>query len=376
MAEHDVKGQRFKALDAWRGLCALLVALEHINTSSFLHQNGLVHRGYRFVDFFFVLSGFVIAHAYRERLQTGWADVRSFMIRRVGRLWPLHAVVLAGFVAFQVVSVLSTPQKSSFLEHNTISTLPANLLLVQSWGWLHHGTWNNPAWSISTELFAYTVFAAACSFVPRRWLSAAALVIATGSAIVIVEVAPVDMRSTFDFGIFRCLFGFMTGVLVRSLWQRREVRVGTIGELATIAAVIAGVVLLPDGAPALAVTPLFAIAVWVFAAEDGRVSAALCTRAPQALGLWSYSIYMVHALVAVLMLAAAFAATRIGIPLFGRVHGVAGIVGAPVLTTSVTIAYLAIIVALARLTYLRVEVPGQLSFNRWATRSAAPAVAS
>jgi peptidoglycan/LPS O-acetylase OafA/YrhL len=64
-----VKAHRFAALDAWRGICALLVALEHLSTTSVLHQNSLTRHSYRFVDFFFVLSGVVVAHAYRERLQ-------------------------------------------------------------------------------------------------------------------------------------------------------------------------------------------------------------------------------------------------------------------------------------------------------------------
>ena len=59
---------RFTALDGWRGICALLVALYHFHATSHVEQLGLVRNAYLFVDFFFVLSGFVITYAYADRL--------------------------------------------------------------------------------------------------------------------------------------------------------------------------------------------------------------------------------------------------------------------------------------------------------------------
>lgn len=60
---------RFRSLDAWRGICALCVAALHLNTIGWINTSALIQNAGRFVDFFFVLSGFVIAHAYRERLE-------------------------------------------------------------------------------------------------------------------------------------------------------------------------------------------------------------------------------------------------------------------------------------------------------------------
>lgn len=360
-------GDRFLALDAWRGLCALVVALEHLGIDHPAHANAFVHRGYRFVDFFFVLSGFVIAHAYRARLAAGWPEVRAFLVRRVGRLWPLHVVVLAGFVAFQVVAHLAHAGPSSLTARNNLASLPANLALVQAWGWVDHPTWNIPAWSVSTELFAYALFAALCAAAPRAVDAAAVLVLAAAAA-ALVWLAPAGMKSTYDYGLARCLFGFMTGALVRRLHGARPLRAGTLGELAAVAAVVAGVIYLPDGAPALLVTPLFAAAVWVFAAEDGAVARALRGRVPQALGAWSYSIYLVHALLALGLLTVAMLATQRGLPLFGRVDGVASIVGGPLVTSAIVAGYLALVLGASWLTYHQVERRGQRWFARWARR--------
>jgi peptidoglycan/LPS O-acetylase OafA/YrhL len=60
--------ERFENLDALRGTCALLVALFHLPANGLLASNALVRHAYLFVDYFFVLSGFVIAFSYGDRL--------------------------------------------------------------------------------------------------------------------------------------------------------------------------------------------------------------------------------------------------------------------------------------------------------------------
>ena len=365
---------RFRALDAWRGISALLVALEHLNVDSVLHHNNLVRHGFRFVDFFFVLSGFVIAHSYRERLQRGGSEVRSFLVRRVGRLWPLHVVILGAFIAFEIATLLAARAGISighdaFTDRNTGPGIVAHLALVQGLGIFDHLTWNGPSWSISTEVFAYALFALVCATVSKRidWL-AALLVVGCGA--IVLLVAPHGMGSTFDYGLFRCVYGFMTGVLVRRLYGRYALRVGTIGELAIVVGVVATVMWLPTGAPALLVTPIFALAVWVFAGESGALSRVMQARIPQVLGAWSYSIYMVHVLIAVGILSTAMLATRHGFHVFTRLDDVVIIVGPIWFTTAVVIGYVGLVLAVAAATYRLVEVPGQRLFKRWAAPAA------
>ncbi len=369
-----MKAHRFEALDAWRGICASLVALEHLSTTSVLHQNALTRHSYRFVDFFFVLSGVVVAHAYRERLQRDRSAVRPFLIRRIGRLWPLHVAMLAAFVVIECgVGLASRAGLSlghaAFSDKNTLGAIPANLVLVHSWGIFDRLTWNAPSWSISTEFFAYMLFAAICALAPSRRSGWVWGVLVIGSALVTVLVAPLGMRSTFDFGLARCVYGFTAGVLVRRAWGWYAPRLGTGGEVAVVVAVVSAVVWLPvDGWPALLVTPCFALAVWVFASEDGHLSRALKRSWPQALGAWSYSIYMVHVLVALVLLTAAMLASKHGVHLFARVGDVVTIVGPAAVTAAVTIGYLGAVLLLARFTYRRVELPGQ----RWFGRRTAP----
>ena len=98
---------RFAALDGLRGVSAIAVVLFHLPLAMHAYGSPLVREAYIFVDFFFVLSGFVIAHAYAARIETV-ASVGDFLLRRVARRWPLHLATLAGLVVLECARVLST----------------------------------------------------------------------------------------------------------------------------------------------------------------------------------------------------------------------------------------------------------------------------
>src|SRR5258708_20049 len=108
MASPPIEAARthFRVSDSWRGIAALLVAIFHLNVYSAIYSLDFIRNAYLFVDFFFVLSGFVITHSYAGRLGT-LEGLGTFAIRRLGPLWPLHAVVLLAFVIVERPNALS-----------------------------------------------------------------------------------------------------------------------------------------------------------------------------------------------------------------------------------------------------------------------------
>src|SRR3569832_1450988 len=87
----------FRVLDSWRGIAALLVALFHLNLYSAIYPLDFVRNAYLFVDFFFVLSGFVITYSYGDRLKPP-GDLGAFALRRFGRLRRNQVRVLKEYV--------------------------------------------------------------------------------------------------------------------------------------------------------------------------------------------------------------------------------------------------------------------------------------
>src|ERR1700722_1022832 len=148
---------RFRVLDSCRGLCAVAVMLFHMDAKTHFYALPLVRNSWVAVDFFFVLSGFVIASAYSRRLQTV-ADAGRFALRRFGRLYPLHLAVLLVYVGIELGRVTILRAADAFSGDTSVSALFENLLLLQGFT-PDHETWNYPAWSISVELWTNFAFA-------------------------------------------------------------------------------------------------------------------------------------------------------------------------------------------------------------------------
>ena len=84
----SVTRKHYLVLDSFWGICACLVAVSHFGANSIVAGSSLLDRGGIYVDFFFVLSGFVIFSNYRDRLRDGYSLSR-FMFLRFARLYPV-----------------------------------------------------------------------------------------------------------------------------------------------------------------------------------------------------------------------------------------------------------------------------------------------
>lgn len=141
----------FHNLEALRGVCALLVALYHAAWASHIAMLPIVRNGWLFVDFFFVLSGFVMTHTYwrgAARISTA-DDGREFMVRRFFRLYPTHLIAyLAAFLVVWLGELLRAQGQASAIA--TMFSLDSlkTLLLLQTIV-PTQTTFNTPSWSIS-----------------------------------------------------------------------------------------------------------------------------------------------------------------------------------------------------------------------------------
>lgn len=293
---------RFEALDGWRGIAALAIAFYHLPIAHPFREMAGWKNMELFVDLFFVLSGFVILHAWGNKLTTP-AAARSFMIKRFWRVWPLHIVILAAFVLaelaqFMVGKVLNiSVGEAPFTGPTSLPALLSNIVMLQSLNLHGTTTWNGPAWSISVEFWTYAIFAAVMLLTRGRTL--ALLAVAVIGFVAIAMLSPIFLFATHDYGLARALYGFFIGAVTYRLVSANAVRPasGSFGEVFVVVGMLAYLAATGLDASSLFAPLVFASLVLVFANGRGVVTTLLRSAPVQALGLWSYSIYLVHTLI-------------------------------------------------------------------------------
>lgn len=306
-----------QSLDGLRGSCALMVALMHMQVFTHIYSLSIIRNAWMFVDFFFVLSGFVISFAYADRLSSK-RGILIFAVRRFGRLWPLHASVLMMLIALEVVRYILSKYsgvettRTPFTGQFSVSSIFQNLFLLHAL-WIHNiATWNGASWSISTEYYTYLIFALLCLFLTKPRMRLIAWMISISSLIVIVMCVPTYMQTegqiivdgkilpTSDFTMFRCLYSFYAGVITYDYWKRRQIenrRALSLTEGAIVLLVVLFVSFSGKNITSVLATPVFMATVYIFAHGAGPLSKLLQSRPMVCLGSWSYSIYMVHTIV-------------------------------------------------------------------------------
>jgi peptidoglycan/LPS O-acetylase OafA/YrhL len=150
---------RFHVLDGMRGLAAILVMLYHYyynSESRGTWASALLGNAYLAVDFFFILSGYVICHSYGEKLLGGMSPV-DYLTRRIARLFPMMAFgLLLGLPALYCFTVSG---QTNYLPRDIVIATIANLFFIPFLG--VKGSLfptDGPLWSIFFELVASVAF--------------------------------------------------------------------------------------------------------------------------------------------------------------------------------------------------------------------------
>jgi peptidoglycan/LPS O-acetylase OafA/YrhL len=261
--------------------------------------------GYLFVDFFFILSGFVMSYAYGEKIRNGMPFL-NYISLRLGRLYPLHLFMLLAWVPYILLKQYlyeSGFGGSDQSDRSNLFSFVTNLLLIHSMGIHSAHSWNYPSWSISTEFFAYVLFYVLILTLDKGRTLRVPLVISILCYTFLFSLGRDNFDITYDFGFIRCVAAYYLGVF---LFRLRPMVMPTntlrfVGPLELISAglVLGAVTYANVGNLFIAFTVLtFAIALLVFSSSNnGYLGKFLETKFMRHLGIWSYSIYMVHALV-------------------------------------------------------------------------------
>jgi peptidoglycan/LPS O-acetylase OafA/YrhL len=360
-AAFTTAAREIRSLTAMRGVAALFVVVFHLRPFLRPHLDldqvtPIFGSGYLWVDFFFLLSGFVLSHANGRSSGAGVAfrvRVRDFLAKRLARIYPLHVVALLGAIGLECVQWVRRP--AAAFEGESWGTLLSHVIMVHAWGFHGRLTWNRPSWSISAEWAAYLLFPVLAVFaarVPRRAVLPLVAVLAACPLVLQLGLGR-SLDLTADFGVLRCLSEFTLGVVLHRVWRglaNRHARV--LGHDVVVAVCLLAAFLVQHMAFPLsdgATVAVFAGLLLSLACNDGVSSRVLGVRPLHWLGVVSYSIYMTHHL------------------LLRGMHGGFELIGKPVTPHSVALfgaLYIGLVLLVSGLAYHLVEEPART----WLTR--------
>ena len=364
-----MKKQHFLVLDSFRGLCACIVAFSHLNANSIIFHSPLLDRGGRYVDFFFVLSGFVIFANYEEKLRKGYS-IGKFILLRLGRLYPLHFFVLMAFLLVEGMQFYIHIDQVALYEPfsgpgESVGAIFAHIFLVHSLNILDVGVFNRPSWSISVEFYTYIIFAFILAYSGKHFKKVI-IAIALLSPIALFFING-NLSVRLDFGIIRCAFGFACGALTWGLYKTWNQRLNNFTqnkllinatEIILFSCTAFYIRFFASDILSLLAPFIFGAIVFVFAFEGGFISKFLKFKPFLLLGTLSYSIYMIHAFIAGKFdVAIRLMETRLNWEIVVDREGLRTYGTDLVSGTLLEIFYLLIVIAFSFLTYKFIEEP-------------------
>lgn len=298
-------GQLLPELVSARGLAAVWIVLAHTFAKSIEGHSTLPHAieySRVIVDFFFVLSGFVLAHMYDPAWREGRFGYVNFLCRRLVRLYPLHLATL--LVCLAIVLAGRMLGVSPAAPHDVWSFTATALLLHSTWATTDLA-WNWPSWSVSAEWCAYLAIplflAAADRFrtnLSRICVGLGAFVAAAAFAELVLKQDVVELTS--DGGAFRIIPSFFAGILLRRMFDEEPALTRMTPRI--YAAVVAGVLATCAGLIALEMTydalwPAMVVLVAALASRGTWTAPGILRGRTLAwLGELSYALYMTHAI--------------------------------------------------------------------------------
>lgn len=297
-------------LTALRGIAALWVTLYHFDLAMdniglpyFVH---LVRRGYLMVDLFFIMSGFIIMYVYGEGFRHAAKNplLWRYVTARFARLYPLHLFTLILLIAARWAS-------GDWRELGGPATIPAHVLLLQSFGLQKELTWNGPSWSLSAEWYLSMLFPWMALFYHKNRKTAllALLLIMTASYLFLLSRSgPITITNpsqwlrytmdiTINYGFLRGIGGFVLGILVYGFYSNRRARRFFSRNIVTGFAILITLICLYKNLGDVLSVLIFSALVLAFAANKSILHTVCSFKPLQFLGKISYSIYLIQIIV-------------------------------------------------------------------------------
>ena len=337
-----------------RGVAAMAVFLCHfqpiaLRFSGIDAKHGLriIENGFRGVDLFFILSGFILFHVHSPEVYVfGRIRAMQFYTLRFFRVYPLNTFVLMvllsltlllpQFVAWHRAAHLS--QGAYHLQDFSFRAFVQSLLLVQTWTGNKVGTWNEPAWTLSAEVLGYILFPILAPLICRRTSAIETVVAAvaglTAFVVLMIMCGHATNNPSGTFGLVRMFFCFAAGMCLCRAYQLVSLPRAAVSYLTLASAVMTVLCLSLRGAGVFSVFG-FAGLIFGLACQSGPISYLMTARPVMFLGRISFSFYIIH-IIPLDLFSWLLADSLIDIPPYVTIAALGMLVAVTVLSASLT----------------------------------------
>ena len=193
----------------------------NLNNKLFLLPfNSIINIFYKYGDYgvqmFWCISGFIISYVYLNKKYR--VTSKEFFINRFSRLYPLHFITLILVLFIQLISKSITGNYQLF-EYNDIYHFFLNLFFISGWGFHNGFNFNQPIWSVSMELIAYTFF-----FISIKYIKNFELKFLIVIYIILLFIDKSFSAPNMNNTIISCVNLFITGTIIYFLTKKLNKR--------------------------------------------------------------------------------------------------------------------------------------------------------
>ena len=287
-----IDSRHYQTLDGLRGVAAAIVLLHH--ASSLYSGVTITPHGFLAVDFFFMLSGFVLSKAYWSRLQT--MSVSQFFVLRLVRLMPM--IILAAICGFLIIIWVDPPMLAPV--NLAIATTNALVLPWPLKSDLGYGSWplNPPTWSLFYEIWGGMLLVIAARYLQLRHIAAVCGLAAIGLIVFGIIRGNIDVGPHLrhaPIAAMRFILTFGIGMMLFHLRHRFHVKVAKIVPYVALVAVLASPVLsYPLADLLLVLISVLVVFPLIIVAAYGAEKPGAHSTIEKLAGAFSYPLYIVH----------------------------------------------------------------------------------
>ena len=259
--------------------------------------------GYLGVDIFFILSGFILAHTYSNKIDvtasTFRLEVKNYFLKRVARIMPIYILTTVAALLLNIYAAKEN-LRVSYTNPEYLNTINISLNFAGLQQWLDRPSFNGPSWSVSCEIAVYIFFPLLISLVTivhkKRFLAFHFLFFVFAYILYLLPLFVKHHSFNINPRMLQCFSEFSMGVLLREFAPSYRIRQSH--RTITLFGLVTLFVLLFYSRRfyqlGFLATPLLVILLILVIYLSNHSKSFFLSKIWIPLGLWSYSLYLSH----------------------------------------------------------------------------------